>query len=309
MAKDKEIVSQLNKFLSVEGEYSVDHLNGVGIVLESPSARLTPTRKYIFDLILGIFGENISSKIFLMITFADGQEPPALAAANEAQIPYEIYFKFNNSSVFVAPSMDIFARIYWDIGVKSFDQFFMYVEKSSPVSIELTREVLKERERLESIVQKLEDKLPAFLDKRNKIDRKKAIHKHEMQVCAELKSKIEKQAENKIKTLNCLKCTQTCHCPCEAENDKQFNCTVMSNRGSKLATCSSCPSQCAWDVHVVQGFPHQSTTDKEQIELQLRYKLASDRCKEVKSSIDQLEDDLSLMQENVKKMSNLSTCV
>ena len=314
ITRDKEVVAQIRKFFSTEGVHKVNHLNGVGIVLQSSSARLTPTQKYIFDSILGIFGENISSKMFLMITFADGQEPPVLSAAREAQIPYGKYFKFNNSALFAAPATDNFTRIFWDMGMNNFDQFFTDFGQSSPVSIGMTNEVLKEREHLESILQGLEGKIAAGLDKFNELHREEAIlelHETEMQTNERFEYKVKvvkRQAVNTSsnrKALNCRQCFITCQYPCDAEEKKQYLCLVMNDYGSEHATCNICPSQCSWDVHGVQNFRYESFEGFETRtvkELKKRYDKASDRCKEAKDIIDRLEDDLSRMQENIINM-------
>ena len=107
------------------------------------------------------------------------------------------------------------------------------------------------------------------------------------------------------KALNCRQCFITCQYPCDAEEDKQFDCLVMNDYGSEHATCNICPSQCAWDIHVVQNFRYESFEGFETLtvkELKKRYDKASDRCKEVKDIIDRLEDDLSQMQENIMNM-------
>ena len=311
--RDKEIVTQIRKFFSTEGVHKVHNLNGVGIVLESSSARLTSTQKYIFDSILGIFGENISSKIFLMITFADGQEPPVLSAAHEAQIPYVKYFKFNNSALF-APTTDNFTQIFWDMGMNNFDQFFTDFGQSIPVSIGLTNEVLKERERLESILQGLEGNIAAGLDNLNELHTEEYVleeHESEMKTNERFEYKVKVVKRQAVKTssnrkaLNCHQCFTTCHYPCDLEENKQFDCLVMNDYGSEHATCNICPSQCSWDVHFVQNFRYESFEGFETRtikELKKRYDKASDRCKEAKDIIDRLEDDLSRMQENIIKM-------
>ena len=73
--------------------------NEVGFVVKNSVNRLSPTQKYIFDSTLSIFGNDIGSNILTLITFTDGQLPPALKAIEEANVPSKAYFKFNNSGL------------------------------------------------------------------------------------------------------------------------------------------------------------------------------------------------------------------
>jgi hypothetical protein len=65
--RDKATVDQLYNLLSVPGEQGIPCLNGVVIVAQSSSI---PAQKCIFDSILSVLGKNISSSMFLMITFS-----------------------------------------------------------------------------------------------------------------------------------------------------------------------------------------------------------------------------------------------
>ena len=46
----------------------IDHLDGIRFVIKSSLPCLTLTQKYIFDSILSIFGNNVSSNTFTMTT-------------------------------------------------------------------------------------------------------------------------------------------------------------------------------------------------------------------------------------------------
>ena len=311
ITRDKEIMTQISKFFSTEGENGIDHLNGVGVVVQSPSVRLTPTQKYIFDSVLSLFGKDISSKIFLMITFADGQEPPVLCAVKEAVIPYGSHFKFNNSSLLVMPVAESFAKNFWDMGTESFGDLFDNLEKTGAVSITLTKEVLIERERLQTILQGLQRKIADGLDKCNELQNVEEVlekHESEMKINENFKYEVKVMKRLSVKlpsdkrALNCRKCFTTCHYPCDVRNNEHFNCLVMNNYGSKLATCNVCPSECSWEDHVTQNLRYQSYEGRETRtikELKDLYDKASNKCKQVQDIINALEEELSQMQENV----------
>ena len=144
IARDKEITSQIQEFFSLSGEQGIDHLDGIGFVAQSGQARLTPTQIYIFDSIFSIFGKDMKDNIFTMATFADSANPPVIGAIKEAGIPCTEYFQFNNSALYAYERND-FAKMFWDMGAKSCNEFFdkfgkARVSQSNPNHKSLTKE-------------------------------------------------------------------------------------------------------------------------------------------------------------------------
>ena len=72
----------------------------MGFVVQSSKPRLTPTQRYIYDLILGLFGKNIGENIVMLFTFSDGNEPKSLSAVKVAAVPFINYFTFNNVDIY-----------------------------------------------------------------------------------------------------------------------------------------------------------------------------------------------------------------
>ena len=156
----KEITDQIEEFFSVPPPDGIDHIDGIGIVTQASLARLTPTQEYIFTSILSMFGKDVAENIFILITFADGQTPPVMEAIKKAKIPAQKFHKFNNSAIFADNTEtaqkkedeedDDFDKMFWKMGARSFKKFFRDFEKSRSVSLQLTQEVLKEREQLQN---------------------------------------------------------------------------------------------------------------------------------------------------------------
>ena len=104
----------------------------------------------------------MAENIFILITFADGQEPPVMEAIRKAKIPAQTFHKFNNSAIFAENTETAqknedeededgdFDKMFWKMGARSFKRFFCDFEKSRSVSLQLTQEVLKEREQLQN---------------------------------------------------------------------------------------------------------------------------------------------------------------
>lgn len=105
-----------------------------------------------------------------MTTFADGQEPPVLAAIKSAKIPFNKHFKFKNSALFV-PSDSIigttgnFDKMFWDMGYNSFELFFKSFNMINTKTLSLTRQVLTERQQLEVAVIGFQEQVKIGLSK------------------------------------------------------------------------------------------------------------------------------------------------
>ena len=78
----------------------VDYLDGIGFITQASLTRSTPVQKYIFESILAMYGKDMASIIFMMVTFADGNKPLVLDVIKAAAIPFQKSFKFNNSAVY-----------------------------------------------------------------------------------------------------------------------------------------------------------------------------------------------------------------
>ncbi|XP_072317598.1 uncharacterized protein [Eucyclogobius newberryi] len=133
------------------------NLHAVCLVLQSPSARLTPKLRFTLDSMLSFFGKDISENIMILVTFADDLQPPVLEAAvpwprTEDGLP--VHYKFNNSALFVLSqtSSDPTEESFWRMGNKNMEAFFSKLEKTQPNDLSLTREVEQRRLRLKDLL-------------------------------------------------------------------------------------------------------------------------------------------------------------
>ena len=310
---DKIIIQQILDIVSIEEEHSVKHFNGIGIVIRASSTRLTQTQKYIFDSILRVFGMDVASSMFLMITFADGQDPPVISAVKEADIPYGSFFKFNNSALFAKPATQGFTQLYWNLGMESFNTFFSVFGSIKPVSVQLTKDVLTERQHLELLVDGLQNKINSGLDKINalhieekllkeKEDEMKINKNFTYKVTVTNRKRVELSQESDQSALNCRNCFTTCHFPCECKDDDIYDCIVMDSHDPSISRCTICPSTCTWNMHNIQGFRYESIKQVETRTvktLKARYDEAKGHHEKSKSTIAILEEELSQMQQDV----------
>ncbi|CAG0896687.1 unnamed protein product [Darwinula stevensoni] len=213
--KDDELKNQIREFFSHDGHLGVDQLDGIGFVVQSSQARLTPTQKYVFDCVLSVFGNDVKDNIFLLANFSDNQTPPVMIAVKEGNIPCRKMFKFNNSALFVQNKEDEFGKAYWKMGITSFKEFFRELENTNAVSLTLTKEVLNERRALEETLQSIKSQLDAALDRLELLREAHAAVRHhggqQLNVYASSVSSEEEEEEADNSRARCSHPNRTIH--------------------------------------------------------------------------------------------------
>ncbi|KAK3087739.1 hypothetical protein FSP39_010009 [Pinctada imbricata] len=299
--RDKLLVEQIREFFCTKGESGVDSIDAVCFVTQAPLARLTPTQRYIFDSIMSVFGKDIASNIVIMITFADGNTPPVLAALKAGKVPFREHFVFNNSALF-AQETEKFAPMFWDMGRESFRTFFDHLLGMQTRSLSLTAEVLKERKQLEQTVNGLLPQVDRGLNKMEEIKRHRLLlnqHKLEMDANKNFKFKDKRTRDKKIEleagvhVTNCLHCHQTCHFPCQLPNDDQkAGCAAMASDGY----CTVCKNKCYWNNHVNNGYKiemYEEEYEGTYEELLKKYNVAKNSIDKTKSLLHNMKDEFA----------------
>ena len=308
--RDKYILSQIKELFSIQGDEGIDQLHGIGFVTQAPLARLTPSQRYVFDSILSVFGKDVADNIFLMITFADGMRPPVLDAVKAAKVPSNTFFKFNNSALFAENSaQNEFDSMFWRMGVKSFQEFFDTFSNASAQSLQQTREVMQERDNLETVVQGLQPQITAGLAKIDELRQERQILKdHEADILTnkDFNYPVEVTKQRKVDlpsgkyTTNCLTCNYTCHVSCiYAKYEDKYRCSAMKrNRNTQSAECGVCPSKCSWKVHVNNPYRFELYQEKETRtfeDLKVRYESALSNKEQLEVVIANMKKDLDNM--------------
>ena len=322
--RDKIIFEKISKTLR-EQLYSI---NAICLALKSGNTRFTTYYKFIFHKIFELFGEDVTPNIITMFTFCDGQKPPFLYALQDSdtifnkiipQIESPYYYTFNNSTFFSNDINDEFKKMFWNLGINNFKKFINRLEKSEKISLNQTKEVLKERKNLEQLITLLQEKLDIISDK---ISKSKCFY--------EKKNKLEKDIKNsenftitvkvpKIKkidlppgkyTTTCIKCNYTCHNNCTiVDNNELMNCEVM-----KDGNCIKCPQKCSWVYHknLPYIFEQYITEEKRTLE-ELKKKYYDQKIvisnilkilEETKIELDALNKECIGIQENIIRIIN-----
>ncbi len=268
--QDKRITYQIQHFFSIKTifdemrEHGIDHLDGVGFVVKASETRLTSLQKYVFNSILSMFGNDMKDKFFLMMTFADGGKAPVLDAVKKAEIKFVEAFKFNNSALYNKHNEQSndqeFCRMYWELGITSFSSFFGKFQTASAVSLNLSREVLQEREHLEVVICSLQKQIKIGMADVDNLKTHMKVLEEKKQDIMDNKTFTFETTEATIVEIkltdgehvtHCLDCNMTCHYLCTIKDDgKKYNCAAMRffPRG-KNAKCKICTGKCSWERH------------------------------------------------------------
>lgn len=337
--RDREITEQIRRlFTSGNGVCEID---AVCFVTQASLARLTATQRYVFDSVLSIFGKDVADNIEMLVTFADGKQPPVLEAINVSGVPcpkndigLPVHFKFNNSALY-ADNRSIsekvcdedsdeadssFDEMFWIMGAKSMGRFFSALGKMTTKSLLMTQEVLRERKQLEAAIEGLQPQVKAGLTKIEEIKTtKEMIKEHEtimtlnenFEIELEVIKPIKKQLTKKGEYItNCQKCSITCHYPCEiADDNDKSGCASMDRTGM----CTVCPGKCIWNMHSNQTYRWEYVKAKEKQtlqELKDKYRKAAQEKMTVQELIERQEEEIVHLQEMiVSLMDQSSYCI
>ena len=268
--RDKRVMAYIRQLFERScQDGGIDMIHGIGFVATAPESTLSPTQKYIFNAILHNFGADLTGNIFLIVTFADRRRPPVLDAVLKAEIPVTpMTFKFNSSALYAVNEQQDddeggrdFDSLFWKSDTKSFREFFRSFREADPWSIQLSGEILREREQLENLAQNLYHyQLRVRLNKMTSLSNDRDIlteHKDIISANKDFKfeadddtvAQVEIKGESHYVT-NCLACNHTCHIDCSIpNNDRKMWCCAMSN-----GYCIVCPGKCYWDRHTHDSF-------------------------------------------------------
>uniref|UniRef100_R4G963 Fibronectin type-III domain-containing protein n=1 Tax=Anolis carolinensis TaxID=28377 RepID=R4G963_ANOCA len=159
---------EIRDFLSILSD--IDHLDAICLVLQASLSCLTPAQRYMFESLLPSLGKDMKDHIQVLVTFADGQTPPALEAIKAAHVPRAkdvsgtpVHFKFNNSALFADNTVKSggscnFAEMFWKMGCMSMKVFFDSLYTLHPSSMIFLKKVLQELKRMEAVWRTLDER-------------------------------------------------------------------------------------------------------------------------------------------------------
>jgi hypothetical protein len=313
---DRYIIEQVRKFFLLKPPKGIALVHGIGFVVKASDCRLTPMQLYVFTSILSIFGKDVEENMYIIFTFCDPETPLVLHALKEAGIPCQGNgFKFNNSALFADKTVRSknedddsdddfdFNSQYFKMGMKSFKRFFKHFEKAEPKSLQMTKEVLEERKRLEILIQGLQEQIVTGIGKITELqEEEKALaeHKAAIEVNENFTYTVpvvkRERKDTTERVTNCISCNYTCHQGCVYNKDKRY-CRVM-----KQNHCTVCPEKCHYSSHVNQPYYFESVQTEEKrtyFELKKRYDDATLKLDKSEAVLSGLNHDLTKVKTDV----------
>lgn len=332
ITRDKELVGQITSFFSSSDKHGIDCLDAVWFVTQAPLCRLSPIQRYIFDSVLGIFGNDIGENIFILITFADGQRPPVLDAIEEAGIPHQDTYIFNNSALFVDPDQSPNGKIFWKMGKQGFEDFFKNLNNVTTKSLLLTKEVLETRKQLEDHIACIQKQIIEGTEEQLKMKEEERVLKQHERDIADNKNFEYQVKEHKtvkvdlptgIHTTTCLNCNFTCHENCIfADDDQKMLCSAMEDRvcikclgksDEKRMKCTClqniccriCEQHCIWSAHKNQPYlikPQEVYVTKTYEEMKKKYESAQSEVGKATNMLERIKEHYDAVMEKNKKL-------
>ena len=181
LLSDRTVADQMREFLSATPPIGVDHLDGVGFVTQASLARPSIEQEYIFDSIMSMFGKDMSKNIFMLLTFAESQKHALQDVFNKTGVPSDKFFILNNEALYAENTEDaddMFNAVFLKMSFRSFKSLFQQLENSESVSLQLTREVWKERDQLQILIEQLHTEIATRRSKTDQLRQESASAKH-----------------------------------------------------------------------------------------------------------------------------------
>lgn len=310
--RDQGIINQIRQLFSSQGDKGVLFIDAVCFIVKAPDARLTVSQRYIFSSII-LFGKDIESNICTLITFADGAEPPVLASLKEANLPFGSTFQFNNSALFAENkklTTTSLSPMFWEMGCSSFQKFFDQLSHFETKSLTQTKDVLKEREQLKTVIASILPQVKAGLSKLGELRDQLEIfkkHKDDIENNKDFEYEVEETKQFLVDlprgqhVTNCLQCNITCHEDCGIADDaKKSGCWAMTN-----GKCRICIGKCIWSDHKNTPYIFRYSIEKVKktyTEMKQKYEQAKGSKLTHETYIEELTYDVEYLFENVKLM-------
>ena len=318
--KDNIIMTKINTLLT--SDKVIDHIDGIGFVVQAPLSRLSPTQSYVINSVYSLFGNDVADNIFVLATFSDAMSLPHVKSAlDEAQIKYNKMFKFNNSALYANTNKKdkyMLNKLLWEMGMESFNTFISELEAINPVSLTLTKDLLNERKKLQILLEGLQTQIHYEFMNMQKLE-------HEEKMLIKYKREAEKNENFQFQVMliqrelvpqyhyatSCHKCQWTCHNFC-TESFHGGPCILMSwSYLSRSFICDVC--KCPMNTHSFSNNAYKiyrGTETKTIKEKKQKY----DKAQSEQMNIEKMIKEITLELENVHKVAseklfNMHKCI
>ena len=243
-------------------------IDAICFVANYNEQRLTSHCKYVFSSIASMFGVDVKENIYIMATFCDSvyddkryiKPAPTLKCIKKVGISFKCSFPFSNKDIFTKPEHQIDAN-HWETSTISFELFFEELDKTFPVSLKLSRDILERRHiilhaQLPDFVRKLKNSIHVVHEYKQDLKAIEEDLKNPNEELFKFRVTVEKEIMQNIEESNtfctkCERCNRVCHYPCNISKDaKLWWCDTISWFNLDFYFyCTVCPDKCSWKYH------------------------------------------------------------
>ena len=151
----------------------ISTINAICFVFNDSYNQFCSTLKWRFDNMLNLFAHHIKENIIIMANFSDFHSGVNYILKSKDcifndVIPYlqkdDLYFQFNNSIFFTKYQNKHIFEMFWKMNIKNYEKFTNKIERLQTKNLELTKQVLDERAKLENNPNNLINKFDNFFD-------------------------------------------------------------------------------------------------------------------------------------------------
>ena len=316
-SSDEQITNDIKDFL--EGS-TINSINAICLIMKATENRLHFRVKYFLDKLLSLFGKDVMRNIVIIFTHVLSiGEIKALEVINSSDSPFIKYmgsldnckyFSFDSRVYFTSDDISGL-EMQFNNNVKNFDEFFKYIFGLQRISLESTKQVIKNRLHIKNNILNLTTHLKDIMLKiQSALFNEKELSKIKNQFYVLKNSKIpleayediiiessvideEKKCESGWYILHCNNCKKVCHQKCkgakEGWSSSTYGCDMISTFGSKCSECN-----CLDTSHSFKD----SYTIKKEVKNGKKVK----KYRENKNAIDNKEETMKTMKENIEKL-------
>ncbi|XP_069158258.1 uncharacterized protein [Procambarus clarkii] len=225
---DSVLLERLTHF--VTSDYGIDELNCVALVAQATQNRIVKDQIKVLEEFTSVLGGNISIITQLLATFASKKSSAVVEVVKRAGVQFVNSYHLDNGSLFESPNVDAsdtglyeHLRYRWNWMQREYTKFFEELQKSLPVNLKQTRDLLLEKELLKGTERKVKSIVVNIAELKKK---KKNITENLREISDEkdsfIRTKTQGKATIKKKSVmkghhahNCDDCMQTCLDYCE----------------------------------------------------------------------------------------------
>ncbi len=307
---------------SAEGIHEID---AVCLVIKAQQNRLSDRQRYIFDAVQSLFGRDIAENIVLLFTHSDGMPPKdVLTTVKETEIKcavndkkQPVFFLFNNfQSEAADEEYEMIQQHAWDLSFRGMTRLFQFLETVQPKTLNMTQDVLRNREWLEANLNNLQSRVQMIELKQNELkqtqdaleqNKKDVEDDKNFEYEAEVTYKEKVDIDNSLANVAmcCTVCEENCHYPGCWWASNVYYCSMIKNNH-----CRVCSNKCHYKKHVKAPTIYITKKKKEKKTFENLKKIYYTKIGDGESFVKKLEEELqTLEKEKIKLVNKAVDCV